>query len=115
MADRNVVPAIAVPSSYADVTAAVIWTASNVSNKNRTPLTGREVLLCRNAGVTGRAVTITSVSDEMGRLNDIAFTLGNGEYKVFPFFKLAGWVQADGHLWFEGAHAEVEWLVLRLP
>lgn len=114
MARANVA-AIAVPAAYADVTAAVTWTASNVADKNRTQMTGREVLLCRNAGVTGRAVTITSVADEMNRTNDIAFTLGSGESKVFPFFKLPGWQQADTYLYFEGAHIEVEWLVLRLP
>lgn len=112
---RTIVTPIAVPESYADTTVAVTWTAADVANKNRLLLTGREVLLCRNAGGTGRAVTITSVADEMGRTNDITFTLGNAESKVFPFFKLAGWVQSDGYLYFEGAHAEVEWLALRLP
>ena len=115
MADRVVINAVAVPDAYADVTAAVTWTASHVANKNRTPLTGREILFCRNAGVTGRAVKISSSPDEMNRTNDVDLTLGNGEYKVFPFFKTPGWIQTDKHLWFEGAHADVEWAVLRLP
>lgn len=106
---------IDVPSAYADTSVAGAWVASDASNKQQVPLTGREILICRNAGSTTRAITITSVADEMGRTNDVTHSLGNGAFRVFPFFKRDGWVQPDGMLYFEAAHAEVEWMILRLP
>jgi hypothetical protein len=114
MARVTIVP-IDVPSAYADTSVAGTWTASDASLKNQCVLTGREILIARNAGVTSRAITITSAADEMGRTNDVTHTLGSGAYRIFPFFKPDGWLQADGYLYFEAAHAEVEWMILRLP
>jgi hypothetical protein len=115
MAARTVVTPIAVPSAYAGTSPIFTWAPADVSNMNRALSTGREVLLCMNAGATPRAVTITSAPDAEQRGGDIVITLGANESRVFPFFKTAGWIQVDGYLWFQGAHTDVEWLVLRLP
>lgn len=112
---RVTITPIDVPSAYADDSVAGSWTPSDAGLKNQILLTGREILICRNAGSTTRAITITSVADEMNRTNDVTHSLGSGAFRVFPFFKLDGWRQSDGYLYFEAAHAEVEWMVLRLP
>jgi hypothetical protein len=79
------------------------------------PLTGKEILIVHNDNVAAKTVTITSVADSYNRTGDItAYSLGIGEYAVFPQFQLAGWQQSDGKLYLAAEAADVEFLVLRL-
>lgn len=80
------------------------------------PLTGREVLLVRNDNVGAQTVTISSVVDEKNRSGDITtYSVGIGEYAVFPFFRPEGWRQSDGKLYGAASAADMFIAVLRLP
>lgn len=81
------------------------------------PLTGREVLIVRNANAGAQTVTIDSVPDAKNREGDItAYSIGAGEIAAFGPFPVAGWKQsADGELHFEATATDVEFAVVRLP
>lgn len=92
-------------------------TAADATNKEQTPLTGREIVVCHNTGAGARTVTFTSVADgQTNRSGDIsAYSIPAGEVAFFGPFPNRGWRQTDGNLYFEAEHAEVEIHVLRLP
>jgi hypothetical protein len=79
------------------------------------PMTEKEILIVHNANAGVQTVTITSVIDPYSRTGNItSYSLGIGEYAVFPQFQKAGWVQSDGTLWFAASATDVEFAVLRL-
>lgn len=79
------------------------------------PMTEKEILIVHNANAGAQTVTITSTIDPYKRTGDItAYSIGIGEYAVFPQFQKAGWVQSDGNLYLAASAADVEFLVLRL-
>jgi hypothetical protein len=79
-------------------------------------LTGKEILLVQNANAGPQTVTITSVADNSyKRVGDItAYSIGIGEFAVFPQFQKEGWCQSDGCLYFAATAADVKFCVLRL-
>ena len=92
------------------------YTAADVSNKEQTKITGQEILLARNNGGTGRTITINSVDDERGRKEDItAYSLGGNEFAMFGPFRITGWIQSDGNLYFEANHLDVQFAVIKIP
>lgn len=93
----------------------VTMTAANTSDKQQTAHTGKVLILAHNSGASPHTVTITSTPDHLGRTGDLtAYSIGAGEYAVFGPFKLEGWVQTDGKLYFEANHAEVLFGVIDL-
>lgn len=91
-------------------------TAADIVNQNQAVHTGREVIIARNSGVTGRTVTITSAPDALGRLGNIsADALAASASKAYGPFPTHGWRQVDGFLYFEANNAEVLFTVIRLP
>ncbi len=94
---------------------AIAETAADASNKEQTLCTGREIIVARNSGVTTRSVTITSKADSRtGRTGDVTTTLTSGQTKMFGPFDPDGFRQAsDGMVYFEAAHAEILWHVIR--
>lgn len=79
------------------------------------PMTGRELLLVRNANAGAQTVTIDSVADSRRRTGDItAYSLAAGEIAAFWINRTEGWRQSDGTLHFEASAADVEFAVIRL-
>ena len=92
----------------------VAATAAHATDKEQTLLTGREILLARNSGATPRVVTITSKADTTtGRVGDVTATVAAGAIRMFGPFDQDGFRQSDGMLYFEAAHAEIIWSVIR--
>ena len=78
-------------------------------------LSEKEILLAYNPDSSARTITISSVVDPFNRTGDItAYSLGAGEYCVFPQFKRDGWQQTNGQLYVAASNALVQFAVLRL-
>jgi len=92
-------------------------TAADTSNQNQTPCTGREIIVARNSGASGRTVTVTGAATRgTNRTASIsADSIAAGVSQVYGPFPVDGWRQADGMLYFEANNAEVLFTVLRLP
>jgi len=94
------------------------WTAAGAAFADgaQFPLTGKEILLVRNDNAVAQTVTINSVADPYNRTGNItAYSIGAGEYAVFPQFQQTGWMQSSGKLSFAASAADVYFAVLRLP
>lgn len=112
---RTNIAAVALSGGYPSAGVAAAATAADTSNQNRTPHTGQNFFIhARNSGVTTRAITITSTADsQQNRTGDISDTLTSGQSKVFGPFAVDGFRQSDGYLYFQAAHAEVLFTVIR--
>lgn len=89
--------------------------AADASNKEQVVLTGKEMVKMTNTGATPRAVTFTSVADAQGRTGDLTDTIAPDKDAYYGPFPMSGWMQSDGKLYFEAAHADVTVVVIRLP
>ena len=93
------------------------WTASGVDFADGAgfPMTGQEILLVRNDNIGAQTITIEGPVDKYNREGDITtYSIGAGEFAVFPSFPKEGWVQADGQLYFEVTAADLYFAVIRL-
>lgn len=84
-------------------------TAVDISNGNKFALTGREILILHNTGVSTRTYTISSVADPYGRSGDI--TTSNilaAAYMIIGPFDITAWRQTDGQMYFISTHADVK-------
>lgn len=90
-------------------------TAANATDKEEiVGMTGREILIARNTGLSARVVTVTSVADpETGRTGDITESVPAGETYVLGPFSVKGFRQTNGKLYFEAAHADISWSAIR--
>ncbi len=93
------------------------YLAADVANKEQTKLTGQEILLVRNVdGAGAHNITITSVDDTFNRSENVTnYSLGLNEFAMFGPFKLTGWIQTDGNLYFEADNVNIEFAVVRIP
>ncbi len=113
---RTNINAINAPGGYAAAPTEVVYTPADVANKNSATLTGKELLLATNTDVGAHNITITSVADEKGRLGHVTnFNIAAGKTYVFGPIPTAGWIQADGKLYFEADHAGVKFTIVTLP
>ena len=81
----------------------------------RFKLTGKEILIVHNDNAGAQTITITSQVDPYNRLGTITdYSIGIGEYAVFPQFPMEGWADASGYLNMVASATDVEFLVLRL-
>lgn len=114
MARQTLTAAVTV-GPWPTVGVAITETAADASNKEQTLCTGREIIVGRNSGASTRSVTITSKADsKTGRTGDITTTIATGATKMFGPFDPDGFRQAsDGMIYFEAAHAEILWHVIR--
>lgn len=77
--------------------------------------TGREAVLLRNVNIAAQTFSLLSVADEFGRKGDItAYSLGPSEFAVLAP-PLKGFQQADGKIYIDVGHNDVNIAVLRLP
>ncbi len=95
----------------------LVFLASDVANKEQVPLTGKEMVIVRNVGVSTRNYTINSVPNSFNRTGDITGGIGflAGAWHCHGPFGIDGWQQSDGNLHFEGTDPDVEWAVIRIP
>jgi len=89
--------------------------AADASNFDSVAFTGKEIVIAWNSGATPRVVTIESIADSHNRTGDLTETLAAGSFAVFGPMQLEGWVQSGNLLHFKAAHAEVKFVVLKLP
>ncbi len=115
---RTALTVVALPTPY--VTTGPVdpgLTAGDVANGNDFTLTGDEIVIVRNVNVAAKTITITSFSSPItGRVGHItAFSIPAAGIRVFQKFTVAGWRQADGKLYIDVEHADVEIAVVRIP
>lgn len=89
--------------------ATLTMTAGDASNGNKFPLTGREIVVFHNTGVSTRTITVSSVADPYGRTGDLtAVNITAGAYMWLGPFDIQGWRQTDGQLYVTVSHADVK-------
>jgi hypothetical protein len=118
MATRVALTKTALPGPYNYTGVELDFTAADPVNKERFPLTGKEIVLAWNtAAVASSTVTISAVADPYGRTRSVdAVTVAATKIFAFgPFTNRTGWLQADGNMYLEASVAEVEFAVLTLP
>jgi hypothetical protein len=91
--------------------------ACDASNGNSFPITGREILIVENSGMSAYTVTISSVADFLGRTNDITtYSVGAGDFAAFSFRGgVTGWKQSDGTVHLACSNASILFAVLTTP
>lgn len=106
-------PALQPAANALDLT----MTAADAGNFEQVALTGRQILVWHNTGVSARTVTVTSIADgSKRRTGDITtYSIGAGKYGAAGPFEIDGWRQTDGYLYFAASHADVKFGVVTLP
>lgn len=84
-------------------------------NGNQFVASGKDLVIFHNTAVGPQVITFTSEPDTYGRSQDIdSYSLGAGEYAIFGPFKLTGWEQTDGKIYFETDDADILVAVIAL-
>jgi hypothetical protein len=109
-AQRTDLVAAKVSLGYPTAGLAGSFAACDVSNKNAVILSGdnNDILVLYNSDASTHNVTINSISDTAGRKGDITETITAGQLKIYGSFKLDGWKQVDGRLYFNADNALVK-------
>lgn len=97
---------------------ALTFTAADAVNGNSFALTGHEILVMWNSSATVvGTVTISSVSDQYGRTQDITtYSLPISSFAAFNFRGgTGGWKQSDGTVHVLASVATVEFAVIYAP
>ncbi len=96
------------------------FTAANVTDKNKSPATGRTILIAWNSGASTRNIVVTSSADaSKARTGNATRALAAGAMAMFSLVR-DGWEQTDDAAlpdtqWFyEADHADVKFAVLTL-
>lgn len=86
------------------------FTACDTSNGNKFSLTGRDILLVENTGMSAYTFTVTSAPDSLGRTNDItAYSVAAGDFSAFNLRgDISGWRQTDGSIHLACSNAAIE-------
>lgn len=105
------------PDAYAVANAAdLTMTAADVANSNEVVATDRQAVFAHNTGAGAATVSVTSTNDPYGRRSHIVtYSIGAGEYAIFGPFRLLGWQQTDGKLYFAASSADIKLGVINLP
>lgn len=102
------------PGDLAYAGTALATVAADQVDGNQTPFSEDIVIVAHNTGASPSTVTITSAPDSRGRTKHITNeAIAAGQIRVYGPFRRDGWVN-EGHLWFQGGAAEVEFGVLRV-
>ncbi len=105
------------PDAYAVASAAdLTMAAADTGDGNAVVATDRQAVFAHNTNVGAQTVSVTSTNDPYGRRGHVVtYSIGAGEYAIFGPFKLLGWSQTNGQLYFNASHAEVKLGVINLP
>lgn len=90
------------------------FTAADVANGNVVAFGSytRLLVLARNVNASAQTFTIDSAPDNLNREGDIgAYSLAQNEFAAFVCTR-QGWRQADGGLYLNGAHADIQFAVI---
>jgi len=91
--------------------------ACDASNGNSFPISGREILIVQNSGMSAYTFTISSVADALGRTNDVTtYSLASSDFAAFSFRGgVTGWKQSDGTVHLACSNAAILFAVLTTP
>ena len=115
MAGRAALTPQSLPASWATALTAMTFAASDSSNGNSFPATGREILVAYNTDVGAQTVTISSVADVEGRTGDCVLAMTASTYAFSPLLPLNGWRQSDGNIYITTTSNNIKLAVVRLP
>jgi hypothetical protein len=113
---RTTLTKIAAPGGYSHTGQTLTWTAADVANGNQFVTSGKEIVLARNVHAdTARTVTVAS-TPILGRTKDItAFSIAAGAFAAFGPFPSEGWRQADGFVYLNASHVDIQFAVIAIP
>jgi hypothetical protein len=101
---------------YTAGAADISMTAATPADDEEVVHNGEILLIAHNTDVGAQTVTVSSVADDLGRTGDITtYSLAADDYAVFGPFKVEGWRQTNGKLYFEATDAGVLFAVVKLP
>ena len=113
MARTTIAPATMPGGSYGVGFNEFEWTAADVGNGNQFLSTGKEILLVRNVNAdsppVSRIVTLHKTSGSVEK------TVAAGEYWASGVIPTTGWKQTDTYVYVNGAHANLEFAVIKEP
>ena len=113
MARTTIAPVTMPGGSYGVGFNEFTWQAADVANGNQFLSTGKEILLMRNVNAdspaVARKITLYKTS------GTIEYTLGAGEYAASGVIPVTGWKQTDTYVYVNGAHADIEFAVVKEP
>ena len=89
--------------------------ALDASNGNSYVATGREILIFENTDTAAHTITITSVSDALGRSDTslTSYSIAASGFAVIQMNVLAGWLETGGLVYLATSSALVKVQVLR--
>jgi hypothetical protein len=105
------------PNNYAvvagDLAAAMV--AMDAVNGNSFVATGQEILFFQNSGGSTYTVTVSSVADNLGRLDTslTTYSILAGGFAAIQMKALAGWLQSGNLVYLACSNAAVKVAVLR--
>jgi len=102
------------PGDHPQTASWITFTAGDSVNGNDVVFTKRLMVRAKNAGGVSRTCAIRSVADGRGRTDDVTYSIPAGDILECGPFTTAGFVQADGTLWIDVSHADVELNILTL-
>lgn len=113
---RTVLPQTALAAAFDAVPcSALTYTPADASNGNRFVTNGQQICLVRNVSGTSKTITVSSVADPYGRVQDLTtHSIAAGAVHLLPRFPATGWKQADGHIWVTGSTVDIEFCVIDL-
>lgn len=93
---------------------AVTFAACSTANGNSFTATGREVLLVFNSGASAYTFTVTSIADQLNRLDTslTTYSVAAGTYAAVQMKNLTGW-QQSGVINMTCSNVAVEFAVLQ--
>lgn len=104
-------------SANAPITAgslAITFAACDATNGNSFTSTGREVLLVQNSGGSAYTFTVTSIADQLNRLDTslTTYSVAAGAYAAVQMKNLNGW-QASGSISMTCSNTSVKFAVIQ--
>jgi len=106
------------PGPYPTAGTTLTWNDADSSNGNDFAMTGRDLVLVRNAHATDpKTYTVTSAADSQSRTKDItAESLTAGVVVVLgPFRNKSGWAQTSNKFYINGEDTNIKIAVILLP
>lgn len=93
----------------------ITWAAATIGSTTFT-VTGKELILVHNTGISSATLTLVSQEDRYKRSGTISdYALGGGEYMAFWIGNVIGWRDTAGTMTITSATSGHEIAVLRIP
>lgn len=93
----------------------ITWAAATIGSTTFT-VTGKELILVHNTGISSATLTLVSVADRYNRSGTISdYALGGGEYAAFWVGNIIGWRDSAGIMTIQSATSGHNIAVIRIP